>query len=125
MGANVFECVVDGKLTIRYRFLTGRDEINISKQDQRKTKQGYQSDNLITTRYMSQIISVNDVTDKTKIQMFVQKMPTKISRTLRKHMDENEPGIEMKSYMECPHCFEESEVQMPLGASFFWPDAKG
>jgi hypothetical protein len=29
----------------------------------------------------------------------------------------------MKSHMVCSHCHEESEVDLPIGASFFWPDA--
>jgi hypothetical protein len=29
----------------------------------------------------------------------------------------------MTSHMQCPHCFEESEVDLPIGASFFWPDS--
>ena len=66
---------------------------------------------------------MNDITDKTKIQMFIQRMPTKYSMALRKAMDANEPGVQMKQHMQCPACFEESEVSMPLGASFFWPDA--
>lgn len=122
-GSNLFECTIDN-ITFRYKHLTGQDEINISTIQQRKTKSGLGTDNLITTRYQNQLVSINDVTDKTKIQMFIQKMPTRISRSLRKHMDDNEPGIEMKAHMQCPHCFEESEVNMPLGASFFWPDAK-
>ena len=63
------------------------------------------------------------ITDKTKIQMFCQRMPTKYSLALRKTMDNNEPGIDMKQHIQCPHCMEESEVSMPLGANFFWPDA--
>jgi len=51
-------------------------------------------------------------------------MPARDSLMLRKHMDKNEPGIEMKGYMECPHCSEESEVRLPMGASFFWPDTE-
>ena len=50
-------------------------------------------------------------------------MPARDSLSLRKHIDKHEPGIEMKNWMECPMCGEESEVRMPLGASFFWPDA--
>ena len=40
------------------------------------------------------------------------------------NIDKNEPGIEMKSWMDCPHCLETSEVRLPMGASFFWPDAE-
>lgn len=128
-GSNVFETVMpknresDPELKIRYRHLTGTDEINIQQIQERKKKQGLGADNLITTRYQHQVVAINDVTDKTKIQMFCQRMPTKYSLALRRAMDNNEPGIEMKQYIQCPHCMEESEVSMPLGANFFWPES--
>mgnify|MGYP001231799881 CR=1 FL=1 len=104
--------------------MNGHDEAEITAMNERKKKQGFQSDNLITQRYRQQIVAVNEITDKTKIQMFIQKMPTKYSLALRKAMDKNEPGVEMKQDIRCTHCGEESEVSMPLGASFFWPDAE-
>lgn len=128
-GSNVFEAKMpkqketDPDIMIRYRHLTGVDEVNIQKIQERKKKQGFQTDNLVTMRYQHQIVAINDITDKTKIQMFCQRMPTKYSLALRKTMDNNEPGVEMKQNIQCPHCMEESEVSMPLGANFFWPDA--
>jgi hypothetical protein len=128
-GSNVFEAIMpkrsetDPDLTIRYRHMTGQDEQEITLMQERKKKQGFKSNNLITTRYKQQIVAINDVTDKTKIQMFIQRMPTRYSLSLRNQMDANEPGIDMKQHVNCPHCSEESEVSMPLGASFFWPDA--
>lgn len=128
-GSNVFELAMpkskesDPDLTIRYRHMNGHDEQHMTSMQERKKKQGFKSDNLITTRYQQQIVAINDVTDKTKIQMFIQRMPTRYSLALRKGMDANEPGISMKQHVHCPHCSEESEVSMPLGASFFWPDA--
>lgn len=130
-GSNVFEVTMpktkdtDPDVKIRYKHLTGQDETNIAQMQERKRKQGMVSDNLVTQRYQHQIVAVNDIQDKTKIQMFCQRMPTKYSLALRRAMDANEPGISMKQYISCPHCSEESEVSMPLGASFFWPDAKG
>ena len=129
-GTNLFETIMpktretDPDLKIRYRHMTGHDETNISQMAERKKKQGFKNDNMITTRYQHQIVAVNDITDKTKIQMFIQKMPTKYSLALRQAMDANEPGIKMRQHIQCPHCGEESEVSMPLGANFFWPDAK-
>lgn len=129
-GSNVFEALMpknkesDPDLTIRYRHMTGLDEQDITQMQERKKKQGFQTSNMITTRYQKQIVAVNDITDKSKIQMFIQRMPTKYSLALRKAMDSNEPGIKMKQHITCPHCSEESEVSMPLGANFFWPDAK-
>ena len=128
-GSNLFEAKMpkrkesDPDLIIRYRHMTGHDEVEVTKISERKKKQGFQTDNLITQRYRQQIVAVNDITDKTKIQMFIQKMPTRYSLALRKAMDSNEPGISMKQHIQCPHCSEESEVSMPLGASFFWPDS--
>ena len=128
-GSNVFETIMpkrndsDPDLVIRYRHMTGTDETNITQMAERKKKQGFKNDNMITTRYQHQIVAVNDITDKSKIQMFIQKMPTRYSLALRKAMDANEPGIKMKQEIQCPHCGTESEVSMPLGANFFWPDA--
>ena len=129
-GSNIFEAQMpknkdtDPDLVIRYRHMTGHDESAISQMQERKKKQGFQNDNIITTRYQHQIVAVNDIQDKTKIQMFIQKMPSRYSLSLRKAMDANEPGIQMKQHIHCPHCSEESEVSMPLGANFFWPDAE-
>jgi len=50
-------------------------------------------------------------------------MPAKDSMALRKHIEAHEPGIDMRSTMDCPSCNEQSEVRIPLGVSFFWPDA--
>ena len=50
-------------------------------------------------------------------------MPARDSLALRRFLDEYEPGVEMKSHMVCPHCHEESEVELPIGPTFFWPDA--
>lgn len=130
-GSNIFEVTMpknketDPDVKIRYKHLTGQDETNIAQMQERKKKQGMMSDNLVTQRYQHQIVAVNDINDKTKIQMFCQRMPTKYSLALRRAMDANEPGISMKQWITCPHCTTESEVSMPLGASFFWPDAKG
>ena len=129
-GSNLFEAKMpknkdaDPDLTIRYRHMTGHDETNISQMADRKKKQGFKNDNMITTRYQHQIVAVNDITDKSKIQMFIQRMPTRYSLALRQAMDANEPGIKMRQEIQCPHCGTESEVSMPLGANFFWPDAK-
>ena len=89
----------------------------------RSKKSGSKHSNAITLRYRYQIQGVDNITDKTKIQMFIRNMPASDSHALRKYIDSIEPGIEMKNWMECPMCGEESEVRMPLGASFFWPDA--
>ena len=124
-GANLFETELPiSKKKVRFKFLTGNDEREMSVMAERKKKQGVQVDNAVTTRLQYQIQSVDGITDRTKIGFFVRAMPAKDSLHLRKFIDKHEPGIEMKSWMDCPNCFETSEVRLPLGATFFWPDTE-
>jgi len=124
-GANLFSFTLPvSKKRVNFRFLTGGDEIEISQEmERRKKKLGSETDNLVTVRLHYAVVSVDDIKDRTKIQQFIRNMPAGDSRALRKFMDDNEPGVEMKSWMTCSSCSEQSEVRLPMGASFFWPDA--
>lgn len=124
-GANLFEFVLPvSKKRVRFKFLTGADEAELATMQERKKKQGMTADNLVTQRLMFALQSVDSVTDKTKIAMFIKNMPARDSLDLRRYIDTNEPGVEMKSWMDCPSCLEHSEVRLPIGASFFWPDSE-
>ena len=123
-GANLFETELPvTKKKVRFKFLTGNDEREMSIIQERKKKQGVQADNAVTTRLQYQIVSVDGITDRTKIGFFVRAMPARDSLHLRRFIDKHEPGIEMKSWMDCTACYESSEVRLPMGATFFWPDA--
>jgi len=125
-GENAFEFELPvSKKKVVFRFLTGQDEqdMSIASERRRKKKIGGDYDNVVTSRLHQSVMSVDGITDKNKIAQFIRNMPARDSRMLRKYMDDNEPGVDMKLWMNCPHCFEESEVNLPIGASFFWPDA--
>ena len=123
-GANLFEVELPmTKKMVRFKFLTGMDERDISVMQERKKKQGAAVDNLITTRLTYSIVSVAGVTDKSKIGFFIRGMPARDSLFIRKYIDKHEPGIEMKAWMDCTACFESSEVRLPMGAAFFWPES--
>ena len=122
-GANLFEVELPvTKKKARFKFLTGNDELELSATQEKRKKLGQTSDNLVTTRLQYALQSVDGITDKNKIQFFIRNMPAKDSLFLRRFIDENEPGVEMKGWMDCPSCLEHSEVRLPLGASFFWPE---
>lgn len=124
-GANLFEFQLPvTKKTVHFKFLTGQDEQEITVMTERKKKQGIQSDNLVTNRLMYAIVAIDGIKEKTKINHFIRNMPARDSLTLRKHIDSHEPGLDMKTWMDCPHCDTTSEVRLPLGASFFWPDTE-
>tara|TARA_Y100000310_G_scaffold345390_1_gene464397 strand:- start:4013 stop:4870 length:858 start_codon:yes stop_codon:yes gene_type:complete len=123
-GANLFEFELPAtKKNVRFKFLTGKDEEEITITMERKKKTGLQGENLITTRLKHSLVAVGTVNDVSKVSAFIRHMPAKDSLALRQFMDKHEPGIDMKSWMDCPHCLESSEVRLPMGASFFWPDS--
>jgi len=124
IGVNEFEVELPvTKKTVKVRFLTGKDEREMMTISERKKKSGLNTESAITDRLNRSILAVGDITDKNKISMFVRNMPVRDSLSLRKFLDNHEPGVDMKSHMTCTHCHEESEVDLPIGASFFWPDA--
>lgn len=123
-GQNSFEFKLPvTKKTVVFKFITGRDEEEINTIQERAKKQGAMSDNVVTTRLQYSILSVEGKTDRGAINTFIRNMPARDSMALRKYIDQNEPGIEMKGDYDCNSCNEISEVRVPLGASFFWPDA--
>lgn len=123
MGANLFEFTLPvTKKVTHFQYLTGKEEQEITVLMERKKKQGLQVDNLVTTRLTHSIVAIDGIKDKGKINTFIRNMPARDSLALRKHIDNTEPGLEMKTWMDCIHCMESSEVRLPLGASFFWPD---
>jgi hypothetical protein len=123
-GQNVFEFKLPvTKKTVHFKFLTGRDEEEINTIQERTKKQGAQADNIVTNRLQFAIVSVDGKTDRSSINGFIRNMPARDSMALRKFIDANEPGIDMKGNFDCPSCSDVNEVRVPLGASFFWPDA--
>ena len=123
-GQNVFEFKLPvTKKTVHFKFLTGRDEEEISTIQERTKKQGAQADNIVTNRLQFAIVSIDGKTDRSAINGFIRNMPARDSMSLRKFIDANEPGIDMKGNFDCPSCSDVNEVRVPLGASFFWPDA--
>ena len=124
-GSNLFEFSLPvTKKKVQFKFLTGRDEQEMSTIAERQKKQGLKTDSLVTSRLNYAIVSVDGVTDKSKIGMFIKNMPARDSLALRKYIDTHEPGVEMKAWMQCESCDEHTEVNLPLGASFFWPDTE-
>lgn len=124
-GQNSFEFTLPvTKKKVTFKFLTGGDEEEILTIHERKKKTGSQAESLVTTKLQYSILSVEGKTDKALISSFIRNMPARDSMSLRNYMEKNEPGIDMKQFISCDACGEQSEVRMPLGASFFWPDAE-
>jgi hypothetical protein len=106
-----------------FRFLTGREEEEITAVMENKKKQGIPTNNVVTTRLTFSIISINGNSNRSAIAQFIQYMPARDSLALRQYIDKHEPGIDMKHPFECKSCGHSEVVAVPMGASFFWPNA--
>ena len=124
-GQNLFEVKLPvTKKNVRVKFLTGEDERDMMITSERRKKSGMKVESMITDRLSRSIVSVDGITDRNKLSFFVKNLPARDSLSLRRFLDKHEPGIIMKSWMNCPHCHEQSEVGLPMGAAFFWPDTE-
>jgi hypothetical protein len=124
-GLNSFEFQLPlSKKTVKFRFLTGRDEEEIVATQDKQKKLGMNSaESTVTTSLLYSIIAIDGIQERSKIAQFVKMMPARDSLALRNYIKENEPGIEMKQETSCPACGHSEEVSMPLGVNFLWPSA--
>ena len=121
-GKNLFKFVLPvTKKTIHYKFMTGKDEKEENIKQKRKEALGFKSENKITSFLENVIVSIDGVTDKNKITHFIRNMPAKDSRMLRLHINENEPGIDMKWEYQCSNCQGNNKIGIPITSEFFWP----
>lgn len=111
------------KKTVQFRFLTGKEEEEITTVMESRKNRGIQIDNAISTRLIYSIISVDGRTEKGFISDFANNMPARDSLSLRKYIEANEPGVEMKFQFTCVECSHTGEVAVPIGAAFFWPQS--
>jgi hypothetical protein len=121
-GMNAFECDLPvSKKKAIYKILTGQEEKDLGDLLERSRKNNNESP--VTARLLMSLVSVNGETDRNKLAQFVRNMPAGDSRVLRRDIDKTAPGVDMNQVFECPQCSEESEVTVPIGTEFFWPDA--
>ena len=122
-GENLFSFMLPKiQKEVLFKFLTGNDEEELSRATERKKKVlgSDMADSNVTARLINSVYSFNGITDKGKIAQVIRNLPAFDSLALREYIDDNEPGVQMLQYATCPHCGEESEVNIPLGVEFFW-----
>lgn len=120
-GVNEFSCDLPVmRARVKFKLLTGNDEKELASTLEKMRKLGG-AENLVTTRIMHQVTSIGGETDRQKLANIIRHMPAADSRVLRKKMDEVAPTVDLRQQFTCQSCNEESEVDVPMGAEFFWP----
>lgn len=106
--------------TVNLKLLTSRDERRIEKQAELKAKNKL-AESTTTDLLKSIVCAVDGQTDKNVIAEEVETLPARDSLFIRKNYSKLIPKVEMKEEYECRYCGAESEMEVPLEATFFWP----
>jgi hypothetical protein len=108
---------------ITFKVLSHNDEGKIDQEIKGLQKLNKESKNEVTVRLAHLITSVNGSTERKDIREFVNQYFLAIDiRAFRKYYSEISPDLDMKIAV-VNNEGEEEDVDLPVGISFFWPDA--
>jgi hypothetical protein len=123
-GVNSFEYTFPATgATITYKLLNGKDDKQIQSELEGLKKIDKNASAELSTRLKHLITSVNGDEDKKVIREFVDNyLLAKDSRSFREHLKQFQPDIELKAKFINENGVEE-DIDIPITANFFWPDA--
>jgi rubredoxin len=122
-GQNNFSFTLPSGINVTYKLLNKQDEDAIETELNQLKKISKDGSNDVTTRLKHVLTSIDGNTDRSAIRKFIdEKLTAKDSLALRRHMKETNPNIDVSFDFTCPSCGLERKLDMPLGASFLWPD---
>ena len=123
-GKNKFDFTLPtSKTPVTFKFLTHKDEIAIS--NELKGLQKINKNNVPnnTTRLKHIITSVNGNYETKNVREFVDNnLLARDARALRKYISDIQPDVKLVYENEKPNG-EVTEIAIPIGVGFFWPDA--
>lgn len=118
-GTFIIELPTTG-VTTEVKLLTGADEARILSLQESKKKHKL-PESPLTDHLKTIIVSVDGHEDRSIINQFVENMPSRDTRYLRKQYDGLNPNIDMSFAFECPSCDTTTDVEVPFTISFLWP----
>ncbi len=122
-GQNNFSYTLPSGIQITYKLLNQVDEKNIDAELAQLKKISKEASAELTTRMKYILTSIDGNNDRVSIRKFVEeKLTAKDSLALRRHIKENNPDVDMTFDFKCNECEAERRLDMPIGASFLWPD---
>lgn len=106
---------------VELKLLTGADEKYLSQLAANKRKRNLPEATL-TDHLQRIIVSVNGHTDPVSIKSFVENMPARDSRHIRRVYEQISPNVDLAQGYSCENCgFETDRMEVPFTATFFWP----
>jgi hypothetical protein len=123
-GINEFPFTLPNSGTIiTYKLLTHKDETAINNELNGLKKINKNSDPSVSTRMKHMILSVNGDNEIKTIREFVDTyFLASDARAFRNHVKEAQPDVNLNIIVELDNGAE--AIDLPVGVTFFWPDAK-
>jgi len=113
--------IPDSPVEVEFSLLTGHDEKAIMDLTERRRKKKL-PESLVTDQLSFMLVSVMGEDDTQLLQRYINTLPLRDSRFLRKVYDAVCPSIELRKEFVCNHCGYEDDVSFPFTVDFFWPD---
>jgi len=103
------------------RLLTSADEKSALKRQKIKKKNKL-AESQTTDLLKMFVVSIDGVSDPAGLDDMIMGMSARDSRFLRKAYTKLVPTVKIVENFECMFCGAETEMEVPLEATFFWPD---
>ena len=117
---NVFTITLPvSKKSIKFKLLTGKDEVEIDKELKALQKLNSDVSKELTTRLKHAIVEADGKEDKTSINNFVDNMLARDSMFLRQEITRVSPDIQLQQKIDIEG--EQVMVDIPMTSNFFWP----
>lgn len=110
------------KVTIKFKPLRVRDEIEINKIIDEESKSDKKYSSSVTLRFNKQIVSINGINDQEFIKKVIKKLPIKDSTELRIFMEKVEPGIDTNISITCKNCDHTYSNNLNIDSNIFYLD---
>lgn len=120
-GSNTFVIKAPvSDVDVEVKLMTGKDESYLAKLSENRRKKNLPETNL-TDQFSRMIVSVNGNSKNSVINSFIDHMPARDSRFLRKVYQKVVPNIDLTQHFTCESCSFEQEIEVPFTVDFFWP----
>ena len=104
---------------ITYKILTGKDEKAVERELAGIKRIKKDASPELSTRLKHLIVSIDGKSEKKDVRDFVDNyLLARDSRALREHIKNTQPDVDLNVVLDSGE-----EVRIPIGLSFFWPDA--
>ena len=111
------------KVNVTFKLLRGNDEKGLlnAMQNEKKGKSGLEHN--MTRQIANIVVGVNGDNSADARNYLINNIPSMDARHLRLAYRLAAPNVDLTQNFECSECDFEQDMEVPLSADFFWPDA--